>query len=613
MSTNRKSRFRVRFAPPSSKTTPATTTSASDNATSLALTPSISSSEFVLKLPDCTDGKQGRSRLGCKTCRKRRVKCDETFPVCLKCQQRGEFCEPPSRARPWQLETSVLLQAACAPGALDSTSQPDQKLLRYWLERASQIMALDPDNNPMSFPILKLIERSTSLIHALQSVGAAHQNFFNPSKLNRCLEERSLAMQHVRREIQGPTKDVPVLFLTVFLLGLSSFWTAGYQDDRDAFVQAQAHFLGGRALIDVILALPPSEINQQMRFAIGAYMYWDMACCFVIEPDVREYAGTERLTTALRLLGNNYHPILGYSAEMACLLADLGRYCRSAIETGEGDPQREALFEEQLNRWEPNRDSPELSVLGDAYRYHGLINLHVVRWQHAVKSMPTESNALSSSWQPIDELPWMDLELNTALDTVLDTSLNTGLHMGLDTEPDAGLNMGLEMDFGLDSWLDLLPVDPDLSQNLPYLELYDDENDSVDTDVSPTGNAYTENTSTFSGRSICSDSAARHWEATIRDLCLRAVSSLGEVPESHPCTNLHGIPLLSAGCGLAAEDSEERDLVRKRFRALYSLNHLPSNLRGLELLEELWQKRDAGEITSWLTLMQDKGWHLMLG
>ncbi|KAJ8115352.1 hypothetical protein OPT61_g2982 [Boeremia exigua] len=39
----------------------------------------------------------GRSK-GCSNCRKRRVKCDETRPVCLRCKKRGTECDGPKEA-----------------------------------------------------------------------------------------------------------------------------------------------------------------------------------------------------------------------------------------------------------------------------------------------------------------------------------------------------------------------------------------------------------------------------------------------------------------------------------------------------------------------------------
>lgn len=102
-------------------------------------------------------------------------------------------------------------------------------------------------------------------------------------------------------------------------------------------------------------------------------------------------------------------------------------------------------------------------------------------------------------------------------------------------------------------------------------------------------------------------------EENIRKQAIVVVRSLTSIRDTHSCTNLQAIPLLTAGSELAAEDHEERELVSQRFRALYSINHIRSNLRALDLLLELWELRDAGTVMSWLDLMLEKGWSIMMG
>jgi hypothetical protein len=50
-------------------------------------------------------------------------------------------------------------------------SNPETKmnarLMRYWLEATSQMLSVDPSNNPFSFPILKYATVSHSLVHLL--------------------------------------------------------------------------------------------------------------------------------------------------------------------------------------------------------------------------------------------------------------------------------------------------------------------------------------------------------------------------------------------------------------------------------------------------------------
>ncbi|CAG9945369.1 unnamed protein product [Clonostachys rosea f. rosea IK726] len=517
------SRFKVRFAPVASVEPASQSCSAESRQENPMTTP--------LSFPQssCDDTRKHRSRLSCRECRRRRVKCDETFPVCLRCQRRGDVCESQTRSRLWQPETPWLKTRkdntsiiSLSEASTEPISQLDQKLLRYWLEKASQIMALDPDNNPFSFPLLEGSGQIPAMIHAAQSIGSAHQAFFDKSKLNKCLEERALALRLIRQELEQTKKDLTACFLTVFLLGLSYFWTAGPFIDMECLRQAQAHFVGGRQLIEFILLIPAEERTEQMHFAIGAYLYWEMACCFLIEPDQQQPLNTAQIFSAVQELGDKYHPILGYSAEMAYLNAYIGRYCRTVVDTGVRDTVLEATLEEQLLAWEPSNNTPELSHLSEAYRSHGLLNLYAVCYRSHASSQDSPTLGFPTEW---------------------------------------------------------LEFDPEFVSLEPTAE----------------------------------ESIERELEAQIHSIALQTVTTLTQVPDSHPCTNLQGIPLLTAGSELAAEDAVERDLVRKRFRAIYSLNHLPANLAAIQLLEEIWSLRDIGIVVSWLSLMVEHNWHIMLG
>ncbi|CAG9994386.1 unnamed protein product [Clonostachys byssicola] len=388
----------------------------------------------------------------------------------------------------------------------------DKALLRYWLEKASQIMVIDPDINPWSFPILEHAKRAPSLIRTLQSVGAAHQQFFDPSKLARCLEERSCALKLVQKELTTrQAEDLFPVFLTVFVLGLSTAWINdpgpewGYE-----------HLRGARAIINMILH--QEESSPFCEFMIEAYLYWDMACAFLVPSHLHEPLNTPEMFAAVSRCAQKYHPIGGYAIEIFYLLGSLGRYCRMVVDTGIRDLVLEATFEEQLTEWEPNRENIELGWISDAFRYHGLINLHAICYRRPDRHREADQ-------------------------------------------------------MGYDAITDLFNAESHL--------------DSTAQSVMP--------------------------EQSTRIYALHVVRTLTQIPSSHPCTNIQAIPLLTAGSELTAEDCVERELVRQRFQAMYSLNHLRANLASLHLLEDLWALRDAGQTVTWLDLMLSRSWLLMLG
>lgn len=521
------------------------------------------------------DRKNYRSRAGCAECKRRRVKCDETFPVCLRCQRRGDVCEAAPRLRKWQMESPWIAtgQKEERPIEVDASDieiQPktEKSLLRYWLERASQIMVIDPDINPLSFPVLEHIERSPGLVHALQSVSAAHQHFFDPSKLSRCLEERDLAIRLVRREIAQPPEDVFPVFLTVLLLGLSTAWIEGPTTEFGL-----QHLRGARALIDIVL--DDSSVRDKrpsvFGFMIGAYLYWDMSCAFLVPSCQQLPEYTAEILMAVLDVGTQYHPIGGYCTEIFYFIGLVGRYCRYVHDTGVRDHDLEDQLEHNLLSWEPTCEDKALAAMSEAFRLHGLINLAAI-----CKRSPCQVNVLAELFGSNTADPM------TPSMFLVDTPSLESIDAWFENDP-----------IFANGQFDQLP-----ESNQQYLG---DENETDDQN-----NQRDE-------LSISEIDEEPLIEKEIRERAVKIVRSLTAIPTTHACTNLQAIPLLTAGSELTSAESEERALVYQRFRAMYSLNHIRSNLIALKLIQEVWELRDAGITTTWLSLMIEKGWSVMLG
>ncbi|KAJ9488397.1 hypothetical protein VN97_g4909 [Penicillium thymicola] len=93
-------------------------------------------------------------------------------------------------------------------------------------------------------------------------------------------------------------------------------------------------------------------------------------------------------------------------------------------------------------------------------------------------------------------------------------------------------------------------------------------------------------------------------EETVRHLLL--------IPASSYSLNFQSLPLLTAGSELTESNHLLRNEVRGRLRAIYSLNRLPANLMALQLLEELWDARDSGSPSFWLSHTLQQDWCLLL-
>lgn len=327
----------------------------------------------------------------------RRVKCDETFPVCIRCQRRGSVClsaTPPVQWQaemPWMIERPVL-----EPWA--GVVNPNKRLLQYWLQKTSRMMALNPDDNPLSFPLMEHLLSTPSLMHAVQSISAGQENFFDESSRELCLAERGLAMQSLQLEIKDPNNIKPSSLLTVFLLGISSTWT---EDHPNSY--GKEHLLGAKALLEEMLGDEQKREHPLVQFMLGWYLYWDMSCSLIAEPGDLSPLNILHIFPSLQSMGSSYHPMIGFSGELLYVVASLGRHCRQVMQSGLRDPTLEGIFEEQLKKWKPQGDDKDLVYLSNAYRNHGLIMLYEICGE------PRHNQHLGAS-------------VDTSLDTTLDTS-----------------------------------------------------------------------------------------------------------------------------------------------------------------------------------------------
>jgi hypothetical protein len=290
----------------------------------------------------------------------RRVKCDETYPVCRRCDRRGTVCIPAPRKTIWKLEMPFLIRQA--------TDATPSALLQYWFERVCHIMVLDPDVNPWALPLLTFVKESAALMHVVQSVAAAHKDGFHNNHVKECLIERRETISSIQQELSQSGKQPVSTFLAIFLLGISSPWIEGTSDVE--------HLMGARAVLDTILDDPANDLSDStIQLMLGLYMWWEMASSFRVDHPLRKPLNTSTIHKAVYASRSEYHSLAGYSLELFYLLGNLNRYCRGIIDGESRDLVLEATLEEQLLNWEPKKDNEHQYLVGDAYRKHGLIFL----------------------------------------------------------------------------------------------------------------------------------------------------------------------------------------------------------------------------------------------
>lgn len=108
-------------------------------------------------------------------------------------------------------------------------------------------------------------------------------------------------------------------------------------------------------------------------------------------------------------------------------------------------------------------------------------------------------------------------------------------------------------------------------------------------------------------------SAVVDTEDYIRECSLSILQNIFRIRTDSPVFKFIPIPLLTAAAELTAEDESLRKQVLDWCAIIYSTNRSPTNTWTIELLQSHWERKDAGDRSSWLHLMLQKGWRLNLG
>ncbi|KAE8378492.1 hypothetical protein BDV26DRAFT_261524 [Aspergillus bertholletiae] len=156
-----------------------------------------------------------RSRSGCITCKLRHVKCDETKPICLRCQQSGHKCEGYDIASQSQLRRRIeSAQSVSRRRPLSGDHRiilrPETREERRWADffLAKTTVAFSGffDSILWSYLIPQISEGEPAIRHAVVAIGATHaryqiaagQTLADPSSTNQFVwQQYNKAIRHL--------------------------------------------------------------------------------------------------------------------------------------------------------------------------------------------------------------------------------------------------------------------------------------------------------------------------------------------------------------------------------------------------------------------------------
>lgn len=232
-------------------------------------------------------------------------------------------------------------------------------------------MTLDPDNNCMSFPILRYLSISPSLIYVIQCVSAAHEQYFQQQKMATSLEQRGRALSSLREELETQTVPLAYSLLTLLMLGMSTSWITASPSDY-----GREHLIAARTVADLVLERADSQGDELTHLTIGFHVYWDMACSFCMDPLDQPTSQRALLAKYVKAMRHRFHTITAHSMDLYHMLGQLGQYCRLLVEGGGRDLVYEALTEQNLLDYESAESEHPATLLTEAFRKHGLLLLY---------------------------------------------------------------------------------------------------------------------------------------------------------------------------------------------------------------------------------------------
>ncbi|KAH7013519.1 hypothetical protein EDB80DRAFT_710198 [Ilyonectria destructans] len=206
-----------------------------------------------------------KSRGGCSSCKRRKVKCDEVSPECGPCLRLGLECEyqPKQRRSRAEPSTSVSRPLRTTPAMFDVN---DMNFFRHFLFEAYPPLPID------GFSVWQDVSRLSHeydfLLHSMLAIGASHLGLVSSSSYEKvALKHRVTAITSLNEHLSNPnlsTHDAEAAFGAM----LNLTFQAAYMADGlvDFLTMVRGCFLIG------MHSLPNIEMSKFKTLARSSYI-----------------------------------------------------------------------------------------------------------------------------------------------------------------------------------------------------------------------------------------------------------------------------------------------------------------------------------------------------
>ncbi|KAE9375780.1 hypothetical protein N431DRAFT_207276 [Stipitochalara longipes BDJ] len=163
-----------------------------------------------------------KSRFGCLSCKKRRIKCDEAKPACKRCIDSGVACSgyfsaPAADAQPQLTKTKKLpliprvaerLTATCPPSQLAGSSDDDKRSFKFFCSETGPMLSGYFDADFWNHFLLQFSHHSPAIWHSVLALSAFHEQRLlsqGPAMQNDDLVHRRYALKQYNQAISHLT------------------------------------------------------------------------------------------------------------------------------------------------------------------------------------------------------------------------------------------------------------------------------------------------------------------------------------------------------------------------------------------------------------------------
>ncbi|PON26663.1 hypothetical protein TGAM01_v204673 [Trichoderma gamsii] len=191
--------------------------------------------------------KSSKSRRGCYTCKVRRVKCDETKPICVRCGKTGRLCEGFGYSKPLLNHQDHRADHLSPISSRTFQTKDEYRHFEYFRHHALlYLTGFDNQSRFWNETVLQLSEASPAVLHAVLALSALYEHLDGSSKGE--LAPDKLALQHYNRSIkhlrQAPSSHPIEFALTSCILFIA------FESARDDHKMALFHLQNGLSIMN---------------------------------------------------------------------------------------------------------------------------------------------------------------------------------------------------------------------------------------------------------------------------------------------------------------------------------------------------------------------------